>query len=135
MAAAGLLTIAAIFMPWFFMMGFSVNGFTGNKPVWIVFMVTGALLIAMALIDKKWSAAVSILFSLIIGGLGAKYYHDASSGMNGLYGGLFDVGAGIYCLVISGVLGITSALFKLFSKKKEPVIKKEKFGESFDEYT
>ncbi|MCP9750573.1 hypothetical protein EGI32_06280 [Ferruginibacter sp. HRS2-29] len=85
----------------------------------IVFVVVGAIIAIMGLLNKKWSAIVAILFSLCVAGLGFKYYSDATSGDAATVGA--SAGYGVYCMIVAGLAGIVGGILR-FTAKKNTVV-------------
>lgn len=118
MIGAGVLSIISAWLPWIKVMGITQNGFMGEyrgNPG-LIFVVAGAIIAVMGLLNKKWSAIVAILFSLAVCGLGVKYYSDATSGDATTIGA--SAGFGIYCMILAGVAGIAGGIMRFTAKKK-----------------
>ena len=64
MILAGVLSIVSAWLPWVTVMGVSQNGFMGEMRgnPGLFFIVMGAIIAIMGLLNKKWSAIVTILF-------------------------------------------------------------------------
>ncbi|HNP55259.1 MAG TPA: hypothetical protein PKK69_11585 [Ferruginibacter sp.] len=108
--AAGVLSIVSAWLPWVTVLGQSTNGFMGEMRgnPGLFFIILGAIIAVMGLINKKWSAVVAILFALMVAGLGFKYYGDATSGDAALVGA--KAGYGVYVMMLAGVLGVVGGI-------------------------
>jgi len=118
MIGAGVLSIISAWLPWVKVMGISQNGFMGEyrgNPG-LFFVVMGAIIAIMGLLNKKWSAIVAILFSLMVCGLGFKYFSDATSGDAATVGA--SAGFGVYCMIVAGIAGIAGGIMRFTAKKK-----------------
>ena len=114
--AAAILSIVSAWLPWVSMMGISANGFQGDSGnPGLFFVVLGVLIGLMAIFGKKWSAVVAILLSLCVAGLGAKYYHDATT-----LGA--SAGYGVYAMMAGGVLGIIGGAMGLKGGKSAATV-------------
>lgn len=118
MIIAGVLSIISAWLPWVNVLGTSHNGFLGDlggNPG-LFFIVMGVIILGMGALNKKWSAVVAILFSLLVCMLGLKYYNDATTG------DALEIGAtagyGVYVMVIAGLLGTVGGIMRFFVKKK-----------------
>lgn len=117
MIGAGVLTVISAWLPWVKLMGITQNGFMGEyrgNPG-LFFVVLGAIIAVMGLLNKKWSAIVAIVFSLIVCALGFKYFGDATSGDAATAGA--SAGFGIYCMILAGIAGIAGGVMRLLVKK------------------
>lgn len=121
MIAAGALSIISAWLPWIELQGTSQNGFMGDLQgnPGIIFIVMGAIIAIMGLINKKWSAIVTILFSILVCMLGLKYYHDATTGDAITVGAA--PGYGVYCMIIAGLIGMAGGIMRFFVKKKTAI--------------
>jgi hypothetical protein len=117
MIVAGVLSIVSAWLPWVTVMGVSQNGFMGEMRgnPGLFFIVMGAIIAIMGLLNKKWSAIVAILFSLIVCALGFKYYGDATSGDAATVGA--SAGYGIYVMIAGGIAGIAGGVMRMMAKK------------------
>ncbi len=115
MIGGGVLSIISAWLPWVTMMGISQNGFMGDYKgnPGLFFVVLGVIIAVMGLLNKKWSAIVAILFSLIVCGLGFKYYSDASEAA--AFGA--SAGYGIYVMIAGGLAGIAGGVMRFLTKK------------------
>lgn len=117
MIGAGVLSIISAWLPWVKVMGVSQNGFMGEyrgNPG-LFFIVLGAIIAVMGLLNKKWSAVIAILFSLLVCGLGFKYYGDVATGDAATMGAV--AGFGIYCMIAAGFIGMAGGIMRFFMKK------------------
>ncbi len=115
---AGILSIISAWLPWVKLMEITQNGFMGDyggNPG-IIFVVMGAIIAIMGLLNKKWSAIVAILFSIFVMLLGLKYYNDATTG-DALSVGA-EAGSGVYVMIFAGLIGFVGGLMRLFTKQK-----------------
>lgn len=122
MILAGVLTIVSAWLPWVNVLGISQNGFMGEyrgNPG-LVFVVLGAIMLGMGALNKKWSAIVTILFSLLVCMLGLKYYNDATTGDAVLVGA--TAGYGVYCMIFAGLIGTVGGVMRFFVKKKAAAV-------------
>lgn len=121
MIGAGALSILSAWLPWVTLLGISQNGFMGDYKgnPGIFFIVFGVIIAVMGLINKKWSAVVAIVFSLLVCALGFKYYHDATTGDAATVGA--SAGYGIYCMILGGLAGIVGGIMRLLNKKNTVV--------------
>lgn len=117
MIAAGVLAIISAWLPWIKLMGMTQNGFMGDYKgnPGLFFVVMGAIIAIMGLINKKWSAIIAIIFSLCVCGLGFKYYSDGTSGDAVTVGA--SVGYGVYVMIIGGIAGIAGGVMRFLAKK------------------
>jgi hypothetical protein len=118
MIGAGVLSIISAWLPWVTLLGISQNGFMGEyrgNPG-LFFIVLGVIIAIMGVINKKWSAIVAILFSLIVCLLGFKYYNDSTTGDAAIVGAA--AGYGIYCMIVAGLAGIAGGIMRFLVKKK-----------------
>lgn len=117
MIVAGILSIISAWLPWVTLSGMSQNGFMGDyggNPG-LVFVVMGAIIALMGLLNKKWSAIVAILLSLLVCMLGLKYYNDATTGDAVSVGA--SAGYGVYLMIAAGFIGIAGGIMRFFVKK------------------
>lgn len=113
---SGVLAIVSAWLPWVKMGELTQNGFMGEyrgNPG-LFFVVLGALIAIMGLINKKWSAIIAMLFALCVGGLGFKYYHDATSGDAATLG--VSAGYGIYAMMLAALVGLLGGIMGMKSK-------------------
>lgn len=118
MTLAGILSIISAWLPWINVMGISQNGFLGDlggNPG-LFFVVMGAIIVIMGLLNKKWTAIIAILFSLFVAMLGLKYYNDATTG-DALSVGA-TAGYGVYVMIVAGLIGVVGGIMRFFVKKK-----------------
>lgn len=118
MILAGVLSIISAWLPWVILLGVSQNGFMGDyggNPG-VFFIVLGTIIVVMGLLNKKWSAIIAILFSLLVCMLGLKYYNDSTTGDALTVGAI--VGNGVYCMIFAGLLGVVGGIMRFFVKKK-----------------
>ncbi|WP_222165475.1 hypothetical protein [Edaphocola aurantiacus] len=118
---AGVLSIISAWLPWVELLGESHNGFMGDyggNPG-LFFIVLGAIILGMGALNKKWSAVVAILFSILVCMLGLKYYNDSTTGDALIVGA--KVGSGVYCMIFAGFIGIVGGIMRFFVKKKVAV--------------
>jgi hypothetical protein len=115
--AAGALSIISAWLPWITVLGESTNGFMGEMRgnPGLFFIILGAIIAIMGLINKKWSAVVAILFALCVAGLGFKYYGDATGSDAALVGA--KAGYGVYVMMLAGVLGLVGGIMRFMVKK------------------
>lgn len=118
MIGAGVLSIISAWLPWVKVMGMTQNGFMGDYQgnPGLFFVILGVIIAIMGLLNKKWSAVVAILFSLVVCGLGFKYYGDVTGGDAASLGAA--AGIGIYCMIIAGLIGMAGGVMRFFMKKK-----------------
>lgn len=118
MTLAGILSIISAWLPWINVMGLSQNGFLGEMRgnPGLFFVVMGAIIVIMGLLNKKWTAIIAILFSLFVAMLGLKYYNDATTG-DALSVGA-TAGYGVYVMIVAGLIGIVGGIMRFFVKKK-----------------
>jgi len=118
MILAGVLTIISAWLPWINAMGMSQNGFLGEyrgNPG-LIFVFMGAIILGMGALNKKWTAIVAIIFSLLVCMLGLNYYNDATTGDALLVGA--TAGYGVYCMIVAGLVGMIGGIMRFFMKKK-----------------
>jgi hypothetical protein len=117
MIVGGILSIVSAWLPWVTVMGTSINGFRGDfqgNPG-ILFVAVGVIIAVMGLLNKKWSAIVAVLFSVVVIGLGAKYFGDATSADAKSVGA--TVGYGVYAMIAGGLIGIVGGVMRFMAKK------------------
>lgn len=117
MIGAGVLSIISAWLPWVTLSGVSQNGFMGEyrgNPG-LFFVAMGIIIAVMGLLNKKWSAIVAIIFSLLVCMLGLKYYNDATSGDAAIVGA--SAGYGVYCMIVAGLIGIAGGVMRFLRKK------------------
>lgn len=70
----------------------------------------------MGLVNKKWTAIIAIIFSLLVAMLGLKYYNDATTGDAVTVGA--TAGYGVYVMILAGLMGIVGGIMRFTVKKK-----------------
>ncbi len=134
MIGAGVLSIISAWLPWVTLLGVSENGFLGEyrgNPG-LFFVVIGAIIAIMGLLNKKWSAIIAIIFSLLVCMLGLKYYNDATTGDALTVGA--SAGFGVYCMIIAGLAGTIGGIMRFFVKKKAgPKLPDQFLGKQFSD--
>lgn len=118
---AGVLSAISAWLPWIAVMGTTQNGFMGEMRgnPGIIFIILGVLIAVMGLINKKWSAIVAILFAVLVGGLGCKYYKDGTSPDAILVQA--KVGYGVYVMLLAGIAGVAGGIMRFMEKKIQAV--------------
>ncbi len=118
MSLAGILSILSAWLPWVNVMGLSQNGFLGEMRgnPGLFFVIMGAIILIMGLVNKKWTAIIAIIFSLLVAMLGLKYYNDATTGDAVTVGA--TAGYGVYVMILAGLMGIVGGIMRFTVKKK-----------------
>jgi hypothetical protein len=114
-AVGGLMVAAGAFLPWATVVGLSVSGIEGSDG-WIVLAIGGLLtLIGLGSVRGAGSATAAgagVLVGLVAAGIGIWKYSSVKDigGDDVLASVLVQVGAGIYLIIVGGLIGALASL-------------------------
>lgn len=105
----GLMLIISVFLPAVTVYGESfsfINHPTIGSGVGIFFIVLGVIIAVVGLVKKRWLHILSIILGALITLLTINYFADARGGAS----------AGLYLMLIGGILSVIGSLFGFMKK-------------------